>query len=151
MRMPDATRPPPLGRASSPKAPNTGGVRRGRLGCMPMREDCKFYESRSYPNGETVRKCDKDLAPEAPWRCPQDCPGYERRMADLNWNVGTMVAPPTPSEPESLGEDDSVAALLDSAEDIINSAGPGILAEVEAEREANSGLKGRLRRLFRRD
>ena len=32
---------------------------------MPMRENCKFFESRSYPNGETVRKCDLDLAPDA--------------------------------------------------------------------------------------
>ena len=108
-----------------------------------MRQDCKFYESRSYPNGETVRKCDKDLAPEAPWRCPENCSGYERRYADVNWNVGTLVAPPTPSEPSSLDDGDSVAALLDSAEDIINSAGPDILSEVEAERVSQQGLMGR--------
>jgi hypothetical protein len=118
---------------------------------MPMRQDCKFYESRSYPNGETVRKCDKDLAPEAPWRCPANCAGYERRYADMDWNLGTMVAPPTPEEPSSLEDGDSVAALLDSAEDIVNSAGPDILAEVQAERASQGGFKGRMRRLFRRD
>ena len=32
---------------------------------MPMRTECKNFESRSYPNGDTVRKCDLDLAPEA--------------------------------------------------------------------------------------
>src|SRR3546814_15216072 len=31
---------------------------------MPMRQDCKHFESRTYRNGETVRKCDLDLAPE---------------------------------------------------------------------------------------
>ena len=42
---------------------------------MPMRTDCKNYESRTYPGGETVRKCNLDLAPEAPWRCPANCSG----------------------------------------------------------------------------
>ena len=78
---------------------------------MPMRQDCKYFESRSYPNGDTVRKCDLDLAPEAPWRCPEDCPSYTRRMVDVNWSHGTLVTPATPDEPASLGEDDSIAAL----------------------------------------
>ncbi len=33
-----------------------------------MRTECKHFESRSYPNGDTVRKCNLDLAPDAPWR-----------------------------------------------------------------------------------
>ena len=99
---------------------------------MPMREDCKNFQSRTYANGETVRKCDLDLAPEAPWRCPADCPMYERRLADVNWAHGTLVTPPTPDEPPGVG-DDAVAALLDEAENIVNTAGPQILAEVHEE------------------
>lgn len=103
---------------------------------MPMRQDCKYFESRSYPNGDTVRKCDLDLAPEAPWRCPADCPSYARRSVDVNWKHGTLVTPATPDEPTSLADDDgSIAALLDAAEDIVNAAGPGVMAEVERERE----------------
>jgi hypothetical protein len=100
-----------------------------------MRQDCKHFESRTYRNGETVRKCDLDLAPEAPWRCPADCPRYERRMADVNWAHGTLVTPATPDEPgDALDRgDDSVARLLDEAEDIVNTIGPEILAEVRAE------------------
>ena len=109
---------------------------------MPMRQDCKYFESRAYPSGDTVRKCDLDLAPEAPWRCPDDCPKYTRRLADVNWSHGTLVTPPTPAEPSSLGDDDSIAALLDEAEDIVNNAGPSIRAEVEADRVAQS-KKGR--------
>lgn len=105
---------------------------------MPMRQDCKFFESRSYASGDTVRKCDLDLAPEAPWRCPDDCPAYERRMADVNWAHGSLVTPPTPAEPESLGNDDSIAALLDSAEEIVRSAGPSVIADIEAERAKRS-------------
>jgi len=112
-----------------------------------MRQDCKQFESRTYPNGETVRKCNLDLAPEAPWRCPEDCPKYERRLVDVNWSHGSLVTPKTPDEPVDLdkyGAD--VAALLDEAEDVINSVGPEILAEVQ--REQSRG--GRIRKIFRR-
>ncbi|MDG2907341.1 MAG: hypothetical protein P6D49_03470 [Acidimicrobiales bacterium] len=110
---------------------------------MPMRQDCKYFESRSYPNGDTVRKCDLDLAPEAPWRCPDDCPSYTRRMVDVNWSHGTLVTPATPDEPASLGEDDSIAALLDAAEDIVNEAGPRVIADLERESSKRRFLKGR--------
>ena len=117
---------------------------------MPMRQDCRYFESRTYPNGETVRKCDLDLAPEAPWRCPEDCPKFTKRLADVNWSHGTLVTPATPDEPEGEG----IAELLDAAEDIVNSAGADVLAEVEAERakeaKRDQGLRGKLRRRFRR-
>ena len=108
-----------------------------------MRQDCKYFESRTYPNGETVRKCDLDLAPEAPWRCPDDCPKYTRRLADVNWSYGSLVTPETPPEPESLGSDDSIGALLDAAEDIVNAAAPDVIAEVEAERRKRRGSRSR--------
>ena len=116
-----------------------------------MREDCRHFESRTYANGDTVRKCDLDLAPEAPWRCPDECPKYIRRRADVAWQYGTAVAPPTPDEPESVGVDDSVARLLDEAEDIINAAGPDIMSDVADERrKAGRGRFGRLRDRLRR-
>jgi hypothetical protein len=97
-----------------------------------MREDCKNYESRSYASGETVRKCNLDLAPEAPWRCPDNCPAYARRLADVNWKHGSLVSPPAPPEPPGLGA--SASQLLDEAEDIVNEAAPSILADLEGER-----------------
>jgi hypothetical protein len=109
---------------------------------MPMRENCKFFESRSYPDGETVRKCDLDLAPEAPWRCPDDGPAYPPRRADVNWLHGTLVTPPPPPEPVGLGEDPSIAALLDEAEDIVNAAVTRTKAEVDAEQEAAARRAG---------
>ena len=113
---------------------------------MPMREECKQFESRSYGNGEPVRKCNLDLAPEAPWRCPENCPSYERRLADVDWQHGSLIIPLTPPEPEA----EAIAELLDEAEDIVNAVGPEILAEFAAqEKKANSPL-GRLKRRFRR-
>jgi hypothetical protein len=112
---------------------------------MPMREECKNFESRTYGNGETVRKCNLDLAPDAPWRCPDPCSGYERRYADVNWQHGSIVTPRTPDEPPGI-DDGSAAAVLDAAEDIINSVGPEMVAEVKAEQERRPIWK----RMFRK-
>ncbi|MEZ5322004.1 MAG: hypothetical protein R2698_08030 [Microthrixaceae bacterium] len=120
---------------------------------MPMREECKFFESRTYPSGESVRKCDLDLAPEAPWRCPDGCKAFQPRLADVNWSHGTLITPPTPPEPRSVGHDDSIGALLDEAEDIVNAVVDRTRAEVEADRRrqragGDSGRRG-WRRFFR--
>ncbi len=89
-----------------------------------MRTDCKHYESRTYASGEAVRKCGLDLAPEAPWNCPADCPKYERRKIDAGWQYGSMAKgmEPAPPEPE-VAMDADIAALLDATEDIVNAAG----------------------------
>ena len=94
-----------------------------------MRTDCRHYDSRTYPGGEVVRRCRLDLAPEAPWRCPDDCPKYDRRMMDAGWQYGSLRTAGEAPEAEPAGED--VGRLLDDAEDIVNSAAPDILAEFD--------------------
>ena len=106
-----------------------------------MRTECQHYETRTYAGGETARKCDLDLAPEAPWRCPEDCPKYKRRT-DIAWQWASAVAPPTPDAPVAAG----IAELLDAAEAIVNAAGPDILRELHAEQAKPKGW----RRFFRR-
>lgn len=106
---------------------------------MPMRSDCKHYESRTYPSGEVVRKCKLDLAPEAPWRCPDDCPSFSLRRMDAGWHYGSLAEGAKAPRPEPEGED--VAALLDAAEDIVNSAAPAILSDFAVKER-----KGLLRR-----
>lgn len=113
---------------------------------MGMREECKHFESRSYANGDTVRKCNLDLAPEAPWRCPDECTGYQRRLVDVDWSHGSLVVPPVPPAPEAEG----IAELLDAAEDIVNAAGPAVLAELAEEERRSRTRMGRLRARFRR-
>ena len=95
-----------------------------------MRTDCKHYESRTYSSGESVRKCNLDLAPEAPWNCPADCPRYERRKIDAGWQYGSLAKgmEPAPAEPE-IEMNADIAALLDEAEDIVNAAGVDLFAE----------------------
>jgi hypothetical protein len=89
---------------------------------MPMRTECKHFESRTYANGDAVRKCNLDLAPEAPWRCPDECAKYERRLADVAWVHGSAIVPKTPEEVPGL-DDGSAAAVLDAAEEIVNAIG----------------------------
>jgi hypothetical protein len=113
-----------------------------------MRTDCKHYESRTYSSGEAVRRCALDLAPEAPWNCPVDCPGYERRMIDAGWQYGSMVKGMEPASPEpEIAMNADIAALLDEAEDIVNAAGVDLLAE-QAKR--NAQRKGMFRKRKKR-
>ena len=117
-----------------------------------MREDCKHFQSRTYASGEVARFCVLDLAPEAPWRCPDTCPRYDRRMADAGWIHGTLQRPAAPGEPEIIELNDEAAVLLDEAEDIINAAGPSILDEVRAERAKleRPGVLDKLKGRFRK-
>ena len=107
-----------------------------------MRIDCRFYESRTYATNETVRMCRLDLAPEAPWRCPEDCPKFEKKLVDGGWIHGSLVNTPTP-EPPRLDAD--MISLLDQAENIINSAGPEIIEEVRADRAKDEARRARRR------
>ena len=96
-----------------------------------MREECVHFQSRTYASGEVARFCVLDLAPEAPWRCPENCPSYRRRMADVGWVHGSLVEPALKEEPGTGGTD--VAELLGSAEAIVNGVAPDVLDEVRAE------------------
>ena len=96
---------------------------------MAMREECKHFQSRTYDSGEVARFCSLDLAPEAPWRCPDNCPSYARRLADVGWAHGSLVEPKLEPMPDVPGEE--AARLLNQAEDIVNAAGPEVLADVE--------------------
>lgn len=110
-----------------------------------MREECKHFQSRTYPSGEVARFCELDLAPEAPWRCPADCTKYERRLADVAWVHGSLIPPKIEEEPE--GNSEEITELLRDAESVVDSVLPEALAEVgEQERKSKRGLFSRWRR-----
>ncbi len=96
-----------------------------------MREDCKHFQSRTYASGEAARFCVLDLAPEAPWKCPEGCTSFELRTADAGWTHGSLQAPPVEEEPDLPYEDST--ALLDEAEDVVNAAVPAAMAEALAD------------------
>jgi hypothetical protein len=108
-----------------------------------MREECKHFQSRTYSTGEVARFCELDLAPEAPWRCPENCPSYDPRLADAGWVHGSLVEPAIEDEPASGPE---VVELLDQAEEIVNAAAPEALAEAERMRAAQRPAQGGRRR-----
>src|ERR1039458_8475033 len=106
-----------------------------------MREECKHFQSRTYSSGEVARFCVLDLAPEAPWRCPENCPCYERRLAAAGGPPGNLADPPVEDDPDMAGSD--IASLLDAAEIVVEQAAPGALAEAKArEQAAKGGGKG---------
>src|SRR5947208_2092970 len=96
-----------------------------------MRSDCKHYESRTYGGGETARKCQLDLAPEAPWRCPADCAHYESGANDGTFETGGLEHVAVEDEP--TGESpEAIADLLDDAEGIVDEAEPEVLRDIGA-------------------
>ena len=117
---------------------------------MPMREECKHFQSRTYPSGEVARFCVLDLAPEAPWRCPEDCPRYEVRRADVGWTHGSLVEPAIEEEPDEPATE--VATLLDEAEDIVNAVVFDTREDVRREHERSQATPWQraIRRVSRR-
>jgi hypothetical protein len=97
-----------------------------------MREDCRHFESRTYDDGETARFCVLDLAPEAPWRCPENCPKYERSAIDTSFEQGTLLRGEVEPEPDESAE--AIGDLLDDAEMIVQSAEPSVLHDLDVER-----------------
>ena len=119
---------------------------------MPMREDCRHYQSRTYASGEVARFCVLDMAPDAPWRCPENCPVYERRLADAGWTQAKQTEPALEPEPADVPAADA-ADLLDDAEDIVSAVAPEAIAEArerERKQERRAGASGPLRWLKRR-
>ncbi|MDQ2726272.1 MAG: hypothetical protein M3Y91_00025 [Actinomycetota bacterium] len=99
---------------------------------MAMREDCRHFQSRTYDTGEVARFCVLNLAPEAPWRCPEGCPRYQRDIIDATFVTGSLVRPPVEAEPDETPDD--IAAILDRADAIVTAAGPEIVSEIDAQR-----------------
>jgi hypothetical protein len=97
---------------------------------VPMREDCRHFQSRTYTTGEVARFCVLDLAPEAPWRCPENCPRYQPDVMDSSFVVGSLERPAVEAEPED--DPDDVSEILAAADSIVTAAGPEIVAEVRA-------------------
>jgi len=101
---------------------------------VPMREDCDHYESRTYDDGEVARFCTLGLAPEAPWRCPEGCPRYERLLiVTADFEKGSLAhTPPVEEEPDVPTVD--VVDVLNDAEEIVDRAVPEVVAEIDRER-----------------
>src|SRR5438445_6926244 len=106
-----------------------------------MREDCRHFESRTYDSGETARFCVLGLAPEAPWRCPDDCSRYEPSLIDGTFERAELTRPPVEDEPESAPDD--VEGVLADAESIVEHAEAGALREVAGRERRRWWRRGR--------
>lgn len=99
-----------------------------------MRFNCRNYESRTYPGGETVHACRLNMAPEAPWRCPDNCPKFTVKFFDAGWVSGSLTNKEPAGQPAPL--DDEAIDMLSRAAEIVNLAGPGVIEEVHAQRRS---------------
>ena len=97
-----------------------------------MREDCRHFESRTYPGGEVARFCLLDLAPEAPWKCPDACSRYEHSLIDGTFVAASLTRPAVEAEPDESPDD--IEAVLDEAEAIVTHAEPDVIREIEGEK-----------------
>lgn len=106
---------------------------------MAMREDCRHFQSRTYTSGEVARFCVLDLAPEAPWRCPANCPRYEKGLTDATSVVGSLARSQVEAEPEA--PEGEVASVLEAAELIVTADEAEIVKQVDHERETRPRWK----------
>jgi len=104
-----------------------------------MREDCRHFQTRTYSTGEVARFCVLDLAPEAPWRCPPNCPSYDKDPIRGALVVGSLVRPQVEAEPDA--PEGEVASILDEAELIVTADEADIVKEVERQRQARPWWK----------
>ena len=107
---------------------------------MAMRTECKHFESRTYANGDAMRRCRLDLAPDAPWRCPDECAKFDHRSVDIGGAHGSVVPTATPVEPASV-RDGSAASVLSEAEAIINAMADDIAAEIKEKKNKKKKRK----------
>jgi len=106
---------------------------------MPMRENCRHFESREYDDGEVARFCTLDLAPEAPWRCPANCPKFELGANDGSFETGSLESTVVEAEPDDPpGE---IVGVLADAEQIVNAAEADVLADLDRAQAPRRGWK----------
>jgi hypothetical protein len=96
-----------------------------------MREDCRHFESRTYDSGEVARYCVLGLAPEQPWRCPDNCPRYEPSLIDGGMATDPLARPAVESEPDD--DPAEIASVLHDAEAIVEAAEPDAIKDLERE------------------
>jgi len=106
---------------------------------MPMRENCRHYESREYDDGEVARFCILDLAPEAPWRCPENCPKFEVSANDGSFETGSLESTIVEAEPDD--DPGEIAEVLADAEGIVNAAEAEVIADLDRSRTPGRGWK----------
>ena len=104
-----------------------------------MRENCRHFESRRYDDdGEVTRFCVLDLAPEAPWRCPDNYASDAPTLVDGTFETGSLAHDQVEDEPDESPE--AIADLLDDAERIVDEAEPEVVRELDRDQPRREAL-----------
>lgn len=114
-----------------------------------MRTDCRHYSRRTGAGGEVTEACGVGAAPDAPLRCPVDCPQFERRkLSTVAFEYGSLTDARTgPADVSGPGDvdagDEALFAELRGVLDGV--ADDAVTAEAER-RRADETRKRRARR-----
>ena len=104
-----------------------------------MRTDCRHYVRRTSNSDEVVEACRIDAAPEAPYKCPENCAFFEKvRVSRAGWTVGSLGAPePTANRPPPPEAEDLFSSLESEFD-------PTTVARIEEQerRRARAGGRG---------
>lgn len=118
---------------------------------MGMRTDCRHYSRRTGAGSEVTETCDVGAAPDAPLRCPADCPQFEaRKLSTVAFDYGSLAearagrgAGEDAGTGEATAEEEALFAQLRGVVDA--AAGDAVAAEAER-RQAEETRKARARR-----
>ena len=111
---------------------------------MPMREECKHFQSRTYSSGEVARFCELDLAPEAPWRCPENCPSTSAGSPTSDGFTGRSSSPRSRRSLPAIRRRSPRSST--QAEDIVNAVAPEAWEEAERKQAEEERRRDRGRR-----
>ena len=127
---------PTIARHLAPKVGEQGPVGRNRRSVAhSVHADARRLPPLRQPRVRRRRDrgfCILDLAPEAPWRCPENCASYAKTVIDPTFVQGSLAPRPVEDEPEE--DPDAIADLLDDAEMIVDAAEPAALADIDGRR-----------------
>ncbi len=100
---------------------------------MGMRSDCRHYFVRTLPNGERQEGCAINAAPEAPLRCPVDCPYFEKRgLSKAGFVYGSLVPKGVEPQESQTSTDPDDESALEELRSLMDDIGPQVVSEEAA-------------------
>jgi hypothetical protein len=111
---------------------------------MPMRKDCRHYFKRTAANStEIVEGCSLNAAPDAPQRCPKNCPYFEKRRLSTTGFVYGSLAPEPAQDDEPATDSSEDEKVLDTVKALFDEIGDQVAAEEAAKRAGVQKLSKR--------
>lgn len=100
---------------------------------MGMRTDCKHYFRKTTQSGGVVEQCAIGRAPDAPERCPEGCPFFEKRqISHAGFVYGSLTPEAEPEDEPNTGE----MAVLDDLKSFMDEISDDVVRQEEQSRRS---------------